>query len=170
MIQIITHILSLHFSCTHSGRIKTHINPCCPLCLFSSGRYRPGKNKPDPKTWKANFRCALNSLHDICELPEYSKKRGSNAFRVYKMLPSTQTNRRRRGKTNVDNSHPSVRPHVTSSLSPPLRASAAEQASGNTGQFRSMHTCWYLHHAHMATLNTQSGDKCRGCIQHSNTR
>ncbi|KAK2920374.1 interferon regulatory factor 1a [Channa argus] len=62
-----------------------------------TGRYRPGKDKPDPKTWKANFRCALNSLPDICELREHSRKRGSNAYRVYRMLPSTQTHRRRRG-------------------------------------------------------------------------
>ncbi|XP_042272101.1 interferon regulatory factor 2-like [Thunnus maccoyii] len=62
-----------------------------------TGRYQPGKDKPDPKTWKANFRCALNSLPDICELREHSRKRGSNAYRVYRMLPSTQTHRRRRG-------------------------------------------------------------------------
>ncbi|XP_071377684.1 interferon regulatory factor 1a [Centroberyx affinis] len=62
-----------------------------------TGRYRPGKDKPDPKTWKANFRCALNSLPDICELREHSRKRGSNAYRVYRMLPSTHTHRRRRG-------------------------------------------------------------------------
>ncbi|XP_029001259.1 interferon regulatory factor 1-like isoform X2 [Betta splendens] len=62
-----------------------------------TGRYRPGKDKPDPKTWKANFRCALNSLPDICELQEYSRKRGSNAYRVYRMLPSAQTHRRRKG-------------------------------------------------------------------------
>uniref|UniRef100_A0A8C2WM72 Interferon regulatory factor 1a n=1 Tax=Cyclopterus lumpus TaxID=8103 RepID=A0A8C2WM72_CYCLU len=61
-----------------------------------TGRYRPGKDKPDPKTWKANFRCALNSLPDICELQEHSKKRGSNAYRVYRMLASTQAHRRRR--------------------------------------------------------------------------
>ncbi|KAM3625336.1 uncharacterized protein V6R79_010506 [Siganus canaliculatus] len=62
-----------------------------------TGRYRPGKDKPDPKTWKANFRCALNSLPDVCELHEHSRKRGSNAFRVYRMMPSTQTHKRRRG-------------------------------------------------------------------------
>lgn len=70
-----------------------------PLCLFAPGRYRPGKDKPDPKTWKANFRCALNSLPDICELREHSRKRGTNAYRVYRMLPSAQTHRRRRGIT-----------------------------------------------------------------------
>lgn len=63
-----------------------------------SGRFRPGKDKPDPKTWKANFRCALNSLPDICELQEHSRKRGNNAYRVYRMLPSVHTHRRRRGE------------------------------------------------------------------------
>uniref|UniRef100_A0A3Q3EHA7 IRF tryptophan pentad repeat domain-containing protein n=1 Tax=Labrus bergylta TaxID=56723 RepID=A0A3Q3EHA7_9LABR len=67
-----------------------------------TGRYRPGKDKPDPKTWKANFRCALNSLPDICELQEHSRKRGSNAYRVYRMLPSTHT--------------PRHRPHLTAGL------------------------------------------------------
>lgn len=62
-----------------------------------TGRYRPGKDKPDPKTWKANFRCALNSLSDVCELREHSRKRGSNAYRVYRMLPTSQTHRRKRG-------------------------------------------------------------------------
>ncbi|XP_076012069.1 interferon regulatory factor 1-like [Genypterus blacodes] len=62
-----------------------------------TGRYHPGKDKPDPKTWKANFRCALNSLPDICELREHSRKRGNNAYRVYRMLPSVHTHRRRRG-------------------------------------------------------------------------
>ncbi|KAM4592976.1 interferon regulatory factor 2-like isoform 1-T1 [Odontesthes bonariensis] len=60
-----------------------------------TGRYRPGKDEPDPKTWKANFRCALNSLPDVCELREHSRKRGSNAYRVYRMLPSSQRRRRR---------------------------------------------------------------------------
>ncbi|XP_061778432.1 interferon regulatory factor 2-like isoform X2 [Nerophis ophidion] len=52
-----------------------------------TGRYHPDKHRADPKTWKANFRCALNSLPDVCELRERSRKSGSDAFRVYKMLP-----------------------------------------------------------------------------------
>lgn len=71
----------------------------------ASGRYRPGKDKPDPKTWKANFRCALNSLPDVCELHEHSRKRGNNAFRVYKMMPSAQPQRRRRGDAWMDEEH-----------------------------------------------------------------
>ncbi|XP_053727307.1 interferon regulatory factor 1-like isoform X1 [Synchiropus splendidus] len=66
-----------------------------------TGRYRPGIDKPDPKTWKANFRCALNSLPDVGELRELSRKRGSDACRVYKMLPRFERqhphSRRQRG-------------------------------------------------------------------------
>ncbi|XP_060579005.1 uncharacterized protein LOC132735977 isoform X2 [Ruditapes philippinarum] len=47
-----------------------------------SGRYNDG----DPKRWKANFRCALNSLKDIQEVKDLSISKGQNAFRVYKML------------------------------------------------------------------------------------
>ncbi|XP_030233349.1 uncharacterized protein LOC115558938 [Gadus morhua] len=54
-----------------------------------TGRYRLGRDKPDPKTWKANFRCALNSLTDVCELQDRSRKRGHLASRVYRMLPPT---------------------------------------------------------------------------------
>lgn len=61
------------------------------------GRYKPGIDKPDPKTWKANFRCALNSLTDVKELQDKSIKKGHNAFRVYILLPHSKTIKRRKG-------------------------------------------------------------------------
>ncbi|XP_030628172.1 interferon regulatory factor 1a [Chanos chanos] len=61
-----------------------------------TGRFKPGIDKPDPKTWKANFRCALNSLPDVKELQDKSIKKGHNAFRVYILLPATKTPRRRK--------------------------------------------------------------------------
>ncbi|XP_060924818.1 interferon regulatory factor 1-like [Limanda limanda] len=85
---------------THAARHGWSIDRDATLFrswAMHTGRYHPGEDKPDPKTWKANFRCALNSLPDICELREHSRKRGSNAYRVYRMLPSTQAHRRRRG-------------------------------------------------------------------------
>lgn len=54
------------------------------------GKYQPDVDRPDPKTWKANFRCAMNSLPDIEEVKDKSIKKGTNAFRVYKMLSSTE--------------------------------------------------------------------------------
>ncbi|XP_078267188.1 interferon regulatory factor 1-like [Rhinoraja longicauda] len=60
-------------------------------CLFRNwavhtGRFRQGIDKPEPKTWKANFRCAMNSLPDIEEVKDKSVNKGSSAIRVYKML------------------------------------------------------------------------------------
>lgn len=54
------------------------------------GKYQPGVDRPDPKTWKANFRCAMNSLPDIEEVKDKSIKKGTNAFRVYKILSSSE--------------------------------------------------------------------------------
>uniref|UniRef100_A0A8C8VJA1 IRF tryptophan pentad repeat domain-containing protein n=1 Tax=Pelusios castaneus TaxID=367368 RepID=A0A8C8VJA1_9SAUR len=58
-------------------------------CLFRkwaihTGKYRIGK--PDPVTWKANFRCAIYSLPDIVQLKDTSFNTGSGAVRVYKIL------------------------------------------------------------------------------------
>ncbi|TSP25433.1 Interferon regulatory factor 2 [Bagarius yarrelli] len=61
-----------------------------------TGRYKPGIDKPDPKTWKANFRCALNSLPDVQELRDKSIKKGHNAFRVYILLPNSKSPKKRK--------------------------------------------------------------------------
>ncbi|KAM5170824.1 interferon regulatory factor 1 isoform 1-T2 [Mantella aurantiaca] len=53
-----------------------------------TGRYKQGEKEPDPKTWKANFRCAMNSLPDIKEVKDKSIYKGSSAVRVYQMLPA----------------------------------------------------------------------------------
>lgn len=55
--------------------------------LLLIGRYKVGEKDPDPKTWKANFRCAMNSLPDIEEVKDKSINKGSSAVRVYRMLP-----------------------------------------------------------------------------------
>ncbi|RXM30931.1 Interferon regulatory factor 2 [Acipenser ruthenus] len=69
-------------------------------CL-QSRKYQPGLDKPDPKTWKANFRCAMNSLPDIEEVKDKSIKKGSHAFRVYRMLTLTERPTKK-GKKKVD--------------------------------------------------------------------
>ena len=64
-------------------------------CVFEgwarhSGRYRPGVDKPDPRRWKANFRCALNALPDIRELPNQGIARGQDAYKVYQIVKKTE--------------------------------------------------------------------------------
>ncbi|AWP01795.1 putative interferon regulatory factor 1-like [Scophthalmus maximus] len=126
---------------THAARHGWSIDRDATLFrswAMHTGRYRPGKDKPDPKTWKANFRCALNSLPDVCELREHSRKRGSNAYRVYRMLPSAQTHRRRRGGTCPEKCLPHFRgttcfraQHSHPLL--PSRRAAVQQAQRETG-------------------------------------
>ncbi|XP_041865138.1 interferon regulatory factor 1b isoform X2 [Melanotaenia boesemani] len=62
-------------------------------CLFKewaihTGKYKEGQTC-DPKTWKANFRCAMNSLADIEEVKNRSVNKGHQAVRVFRMLPQT---------------------------------------------------------------------------------
>ena len=45
----------------------------------------------DHKRWKANFRCALNSLPDVKENKEQGIKKGNNAFKVYRFLDAKET-------------------------------------------------------------------------------
>ncbi|KAG2456157.1 IRF1 factor, partial [Polypterus senegalus] len=73
-------------------------------CLFRqwaihTGKYKPGNSVPDPKTWKANFRCAMNSLPDIEEVKDKSINKGSSAIRVYRMLPPVKKTQRKDKKS-----------------------------------------------------------------------
>ena len=76
-------------------RIPTD-SPDDPLPLSCQlGRYKAGEKEPDPKTWKANFRCAMNSLPDIEEVKDQSRNKGSSAVRVYRMLPPLTKSQRK---------------------------------------------------------------------------
>nr|XP_056703761.1 interferon regulatory factor 1 [Euleptes europaea] len=73
-------------------------------CLFRNwaihtGRYKKGEIQADAKTWKANFRCAMNSLPDIEEVKDKSISKGSSAVRVYKMLPPSAKSQKKEKKT-----------------------------------------------------------------------
>ncbi|KAG7314060.1 hypothetical protein KOW79_022556 [Hemibagrus wyckioides] len=85
-----------------------------------TGRYKPGIDKPDPKTWKANFRCALNSLPDVQELRDKSIKKGHNAFRVYILLPNSKLPKKRKvSSLDIEDgrvSLPALLPHGTAPL------------------------------------------------------
>lgn len=71
-------------------------------CLFKewakhTGKYVEGQSC-DPKTWKANFRCAMNSLPDIEEVRDKSINKGHQAMRVFRMLPASPKSRDKRSK------------------------------------------------------------------------
>ncbi|XP_057215661.1 interferon regulatory factor 1b isoform X2 [Triplophysa rosa] len=73
-------------------------------CLFKqwaihTGKFRDGVTQPDPKTWKANFRCAMNSLPDIEEVKDKSVNKGCGAVRVYRMLPAVTKKKDKRSKS-----------------------------------------------------------------------
>nr|UOV22665.1 interferon regulatory factor 1 [Arapaima gigas] len=73
-------------------------------CLFKqwaihTGKYKVGMSNPDPKTWKANFRCAMNSLPDIVEVKDKSVNKGCGAVRVYRMLQTVAKKRDKRSRT-----------------------------------------------------------------------
>ncbi|XP_077466179.1 interferon regulatory factor 2 isoform X2 [Stigmatopora argus] len=88
----------------HAARHGWDLKKDAPLFMrwaIHTGKYQPGKEPPDPKTWKANFRCAMNSLPDIEEVKDKSNKKGTNAFRVYKMLSSSERGLKK-GKKRTD--------------------------------------------------------------------
>ncbi|XP_061149061.1 interferon regulatory factor 2-like isoform X3 [Syngnathus typhle] len=93
----------------HAARHGWDLEKDAPLFMrwaIHTGKYQPGKDKPDPKTWKANFRCAMNSLPDIEEVKDKSNKKGTNAFRVYKMLSSSERSVRKGKKRTNKESRP----------------------------------------------------------------
>ncbi|XP_063046316.1 interferon regulatory factor 2 isoform X3 [Engraulis encrasicolus] len=82
----------------HAARHGWDVEKDAPLFrnwAIHTGKYQPEVDKPDPKTWKANFRCAMNSLPDIEEVKDKSIKKGTNAFRVYKMLSTSERQTKR---------------------------------------------------------------------------
>uniref|UniRef100_A0A3P8TBV9 Interferon regulatory factor n=1 Tax=Amphiprion percula TaxID=161767 RepID=A0A3P8TBV9_AMPPE len=88
----------------HAARHGWDLEKDAPLFMrwaVHTGKYQPGVDRPDPKTWKANFRCAMNSLPDIEEVKDKSIKKGTNAFRVYKMLSSMERSLKK-GKKKMD--------------------------------------------------------------------
>ncbi|XP_073771074.1 interferon regulatory factor 2a isoform X2 [Danio rerio] len=88
----------------HAARHGWDLEKDAPLFMkwaIHTGKYCPGIDKPDPKTWKANFRCAMNSLPDIEEVKDKSMKKGSNAFRMYRMLSSSEK-AVRKGRKKLD--------------------------------------------------------------------
>ncbi|XP_048758051.2 interferon regulatory factor 1-like isoform X2 [Ostrea edulis] len=55
-----------------------------------TGKFVDG-DEPDPKRWKANFRCALNSLPDVRQLKDQGQRKGKDAYKVYQFLNEKKT-------------------------------------------------------------------------------
>ena len=53
------------------------------LCF--AGKYNP--EKAEYKRWKTNFRCALNSLHDVEVVKEKCNTKSKEPYKVYHLLP-----------------------------------------------------------------------------------
>lgn len=47
----------------------------------------------EPKRWKANFRCALNSLSDVREVKQLTQTRGKEPFKVYEFIDASDAPR-----------------------------------------------------------------------------
>ncbi|XP_050393568.1 interferon regulatory factor 2 isoform X2 [Patella vulgata] len=87
-----------------------------------TGKFREGET-PDPKKWKANFRCALNSLPDINEEKNLSNTKGNNAYRVYKMAKETKSDKKSSNRNA--NKHNRIIEEMTSD---------GEESRSSTGQ------------------------------------
>ncbi|KAM4810190.1 interferon regulatory factor 2 [Rhinophrynus dorsalis] len=89
----------------HAARHGWDLDKDAPLFrnwAIHTGKYQPDIDKPDPKTWKANFRCAMNSLPDIEEVKDKSMKKGNNAYRVYRMIPMAERPSKRGKKSKAE--------------------------------------------------------------------
>ncbi|XP_061595137.1 interferon regulatory factor 1b isoform X2 [Cololabis saira] len=73
------------------------------LWAVHTGKYSDGQ-ACDPKTWKANFRCAMNSLPDISEVKDKSINKGHGAMRVFRMLPAVHKCKDKRSKARESKS------------------------------------------------------------------
>lgn len=99
----------------HAARHGWDVEKDAPLFrnwAIHTGKYQPGVDKADPKTWKANFRCAMNSLPDIEEVKDKSIKKGNNAYRVYRMLPLSERPTKKAKKLKMEGKEEKVEEKV----------------------------------------------------------
>lgn len=57
------------------------------LWAIHTGKYNESKDKPDHKRWKANFRCAINSVSDLVEIKDEMHRQDGETYKVFQFLP-----------------------------------------------------------------------------------
>ncbi|XP_078576367.1 uncharacterized protein LOC144862017 isoform X2 [Branchiostoma floridae x Branchiostoma japonicum] len=92
----------IHASSQHFNHMKH--SAVFKAWAVHTGRFDPDKSDESYekvslwKTWKANFRCALNSLPDVVELRgENCKAKGEAAYKVYRIVDRKPKRRKSRG-------------------------------------------------------------------------
>ncbi|XP_019635985.1 PREDICTED: interferon regulatory factor 2-like [Branchiostoma belcheri] len=92
----------IHASSQHFNHMKH--SAVFKAWAVHTGRFDPEKSEVPYekvslwKTWKANFRCALNSLPDVVELrAENCKAKGEAAYKVYRIVDRKPKRRKSRG-------------------------------------------------------------------------
>lgn len=79
-------------------------------CLFRAWAiYTERYNSSPPKKWKANFRCAMNSLPDVVEDKARSSTKGSDAYKVYQLKTRKNRSVVSHSKKQLPNSSESTR-------------------------------------------------------------
>lgn len=86
-----------------------HVFMCvCPYQAWAvyKGKYREGRDKADPTTWKTRLRCAFNKSTDFKEVPERSQLDVSEPYKVYHIQAEPET-----GRDSGTSSHNVQSPH-----------------------------------------------------------
>ena len=95
-------------------------NPSDDADLFERWARHTGKfidgDEPDPKRWKANFRCALNSLPDVEELKDKSVRKGNNAYKIYRFLDEKKMKSKNRNSKPKGETHDYIPKRISKRL------------------------------------------------------